>query len=47
MEASVRLAFRSVLTAIFLAMAGLAIAGPCEDGSAAIQREDYATALHL
>ncbi len=42
-----RLAFRSILTAVFLAMAGVAVAGPFEDGQAAYQRHDYATALQV
>ena len=37
--------FHSVLTAVFLAMAGVADAGPFEDGQAAYDRHDYAAAL--
>jgi TPR repeat protein len=39
--------FRSVLTAVFLAMASVADAGPFEDGEAAYQRHDYTTALQV
>ena len=39
--------FRSVLTAVFWAMASVADAGPFEDGEAAYQQHDYATALHV
>jgi hypothetical protein len=42
-----RLAFQSVLAAAFLAMASAADAGPFEDGQAAYQRHDYATALQV
>jgi uncharacterized protein len=39
---------RATLTAsLMLAMAGAAVAGPLEDGQAAYQRGDYATALRL
>ena len=40
-----RLALRSVLMAVFLAMASVADAGPFEDGQAAYDRHDYARAL--
>ena len=42
-----RFVAHSIITAIFLTMAGAAVAGPFEDGEAAYQRNDYATALRL
>ena len=39
--------FQSVLAAAFLAMASVAVAGPFEDGQAAYDRHDYATALQV
>jgi uncharacterized protein len=45
MEATVRPVFQSSLAAAFLAMASVADAGPFEDGKAAYQQHDYATAL--
>jgi uncharacterized protein len=43
----VRPLFRSVSIVVFLAMASVANAGPFEDGQAAYQRQDYATALQV
>jgi TPR repeat protein len=40
-----QLAFQSVLAAVFLAMAGVADAGPFEDGQAAYDQHDYTRAL--
>ena len=37
--------FQSVLAATFLVMASAAVAGPFEDGQAAYDRHDYATAF--
>jgi TPR repeat protein len=42
-----RLAGRSILIAVFLALSGAATAGPLEDATAAYQRRDYATAYAL
>jgi uncharacterized protein len=42
-----RFVFQSVLTAAFLAMASVAVAGPFEDGQAAYDRHDYAAALQV
>ena len=39
-----RQAGRSIVVAVFLAMAGAAVAGQLEDGQAAIKRHDYANA---
>ena len=39
-----RQAGRSIVVAVFLAMAGAAVAGQLEDGQAAIRRHDYANA---
>jgi TPR repeat protein len=41
------LADRSIVTAIFLALAPAAIAGPLEDAQTALKNADYATALKL
>ena len=41
------LSFRSLLTAVFFATASVAVAGPFEDGQAAYNRHDYATALQV
>jgi uncharacterized protein len=40
-----RLALQSVLAVTFSAMAGMAVAGPFEDGQAAYDRHDFPTAL--
>jgi hypothetical protein len=42
-----RQAGRSIVVAVFLAMAGAAVAGQLEDGQAAIKRHDYANAMRL
>jgi len=42
-----RLASRTIVTAMFLALAGAAAAGPFDDAGAAFNRGDYATALQL
>ena len=42
-----RLAVRSSLIVVLLALAGAAAAGPREDANAALFREDYTTALRL
>jgi hypothetical protein len=46
-ETTVRPALQSVLVAVFLAAARVAVAGPFEDGQAAYQRHDYAMALQV
>ena len=40
-------AARSILVAVFLGIAGTAVAGPLEDGETAYKRGDYAAALQL
>ena len=42
-----RLTFLSIVAAVFLALPCDAIAGPFQDGQAAYQRHDYATALRV
>lgn len=42
-----KLTYPSVLAAVFLALPCMAIAGPFQDGQAAYQRHDYATALRV
>jgi len=43
----VRFALQSAFTAVFLVVVNVAFAGPFEDGQAAYQRYDYATALRF
>jgi hypothetical protein len=47
MDATMRPVFQSLLASAFFAMASVAVAGPFEDGQAAYDRHDYATALQV